>query len=227
MDVERQDRRGFLNKAAHLLGSMWVLCLWPIKVLGFSDSRSLERKATTRRDEGKGLPADEMQEASTYRFKAEYATLLNVLTERMFPDDGHGPSAVDVGVADALLRSLASSSERAQAYSEGLTSIEAVSFKMYSKSFAELLADRQQDMLRHLDHVQQQLDSPADTFLEKVFRKLRFLYFDWQGSRKAAEFWLRLRRDCFRSYYSHELTWQWLGYVGPPFPMGYVKDLGR
>jgi hypothetical protein len=184
-----------------------------------------DHEGLDRAGQNGSLSLDVLSKSSSHSLTPEHVGILSVLVDLICPADGNGPSASDIGVAETLTQWCSSSSEQACLYSEGLGYMNALSRHMYSEPFTKLLPNRQQAMLRHLDNIQAHLSEPATTITARAHRKLRFLYYSWQGSLKTADFWLQLRRDFIRVYYSHSLTWKWLGYVGPPFPKGYANDL--
>lgn len=214
-----QERRRFLRQTVILIGGLVLAKTMGRSVWAFDRNAAM----TVDRRNIVSMPAMFDPQSSSLGGKEEL--LLAALVSAIFPADGTGPSAKDVGVAEALAVSASASGERLRLYREGLARIEEFSLKLYAKSFAGLQQRDQHHMLHQLDHIKRQIDREPAALKDKILRKLRFWYYAWQGALPAADFWLQLQRDSIVAYYSHDLTWKWLGYAGPPFPNGYVNDL--
>jgi hypothetical protein len=67
------------------------------------------------------------------------------------------------------------------------------------------------------------MDDEASTLAKRARRKAYFLYYyRWLGvTAVAAEFSAQIVQDVKERFYSDQLAWAWLGYEGPPFPLGY------
>ncbi len=148
-----------------------------------------------------------------------------MLVDIIFPNDGNGPSTKEIDLVHALSVFVNGSPQRFLAYREGLARVEILSQTLYASRFGELPLESRHRLLAYLDEVKTNIDQPASTLKDKIVRKLRYVYYTWRGVLQTADFWITLRNDSIAVYYSHELTWKWLGYNGPPFPDGYAAEL--
>jgi hypothetical protein len=214
---EWQDRRTFLCRAA--VGV--VLACVSIGLSRFTFFKPPAAVASTSAPMNRKSEGVRYQNAMIWLLSAEQVELLKTLCGLMFPDDGNGPSALDLKLVEAL----EVSGQSVQLYSEGMKALDTLSRRKYGRPFSLLPVERQISVLHRLDGVVQEIYKAPQNFRSRIVQKLTYLYYWWNGSWRAAEFWCRLRDDACRTYYSHDLTWKWLGYSGPPFPNGYLNDL--
>jgi hypothetical protein len=219
MRTEGYGRRKFLAHTLFIIGGLLVARgIWP-------SVWSVHRSILQMPDRGNGSAMQTPSDTRSSRFDDIEDTILEALVDIIFPDDGNGPSAKDIGLAAILRASVIVSSQRFLSYRTGLARIQRLSWALYAKWFTDLPQEDQYRLLSYLDEVKASIDQEAVALKDKILRKLRFWYYTWQGALPAADFWLQLQRDSIVAYYSHDLTWRWLGYAGPPFPNGYLNDL--
>ena len=152
-------------------------------------------------------------------FSAAERQVAEALAARVMPSDADGPGAREAGVADALdRRLLAESPERRAFYGRGLAGLERASRGRFGRSFAGL-SDTDQDRLL------EELSGVAETrfrgpFTSRIPRRLTVLYYRWRFP--AVDFFAQFVDDVFEAFYTSPVAWGWLGYDGPPMPLGYL-----
>jgi hypothetical protein len=219
MTTEGYGRRWFLRQMFFVISGLLVAKgIWASVWLGHRPILPVPHR-------GSGSAKQTSADMRSFPFSDSEHTILEVLVDIIFPDDGNGPSAKEIKLTAALRTSLIASSQRVLFYRTGLANIERLSWNFYAKCFTDLPKDEQHRLLSYLDQVTASIAQEAVAMTDKIIRKLRYWYYTWQGTLAAADFWLQLQRDSFAIYYSHDLTWKWLGYSGPPFPNGYISDL--
>lgn len=154
---------------------------------------------------------------------AELATI-KALASVIVPSDGNGPGATEVDVAGQLDRSVAGTPRRQESYRIGLAAIDELAMRQYQQVFAALGMKEQTELFGVVDEARQVMEKEPVSILDKASRKIHFLYYyRWLGvSPAAADFSHYIVVDVKLEFYSSQLAWTWLGYEGPPFPLGYV-----
>lgn len=219
MRTECQERRKFLRVTLAIFGGLLVA-----KSIGLPVWAAY-RPASQKTDRGNASFMQTTSESRSTRFDEDEETLLAALVDLIFPNDGNGPSAKEIDVAHALSESASVSSHRLLSYRVGLARIQALSQALYGKKFTDLPQRDRYHLLAYLDEAKANIEQNAATLKDKLVRKWRYVYYTWRGVLQTADFWMTLRSDSVAVYYSHEFTWKWLGYSGPPFPNGYAADL--
>ena len=145
---------------------------------------------------------------------------LNALASLILPSDEVGPGAADAKVTLELDKMLAASRPKQKLYAAGLASLDRWAQRERKKTFAELSAAEQLEVLQTLDSIYQGWSKEVSG-AGKVQRKISALRLMRAGEYSAVEFFPRLDRDVMQIFYTSRVAWNWLGYDGPPMPQGY------
>lgn len=153
---------------------------------------------------------------------AEYA-LVNVLSSLIIPSGIDGPGAIEANVVGHIDRMVTMSPSAKSVYPKGLVAFDVVAQRQYGKLFTELAMPQQIQLFTLVEQASSVMNSDPSSLLLRAYRKLSFwYYFEWLGLRPAAELFDRLLLDTKVGFYSSKVAWDWLGYDGPPFPLGYI-----
>jgi len=151
-------------------------------------------------------------------FTPEEALVVEALASLIVPSDETGPGAKEVGVTASLDRLLAQSPSRQHAYRSGLLACDEWARRQHGRCFAELTVDQQRELLDWVDPAGSRPVKPS-SLGHKVWRKATDVYRKWRCP--FVELFPELARDVMGAFYTHPVTWHWLGYDGPPMPAGY------
>jgi Gluconate 2-dehydrogenase subunit 3 len=121
--------------------------------------------------------------------------------------------------AETLDRLLAGSRERQGLYARGLANFDRFSRNQYGRSFIALSVSEQTDLFREIERL-------ADVGVAGASRAgqifARFLHLYRRTHLPVVRLFPVLIDDVRRAFYTHFVSWQWLGYDGPPMPRGYL-----
>lgn len=168
--------------------------------------------------------AGSVEAGSRWFTPAELATL-KALTSVIIPSDGNGPGATEADLAGQLERFVADTPRRQDLYRTGLAAFDGLAMQQHQQAFATLGIKEQIELFSMVDQARLVREEEPVSIQDKATRKLRFLYyFRWLGvSSPATEFCRYLVTDAKAKFYSSQVAWAWLGYEGPPFPLGYFS----
>lgn len=218
--MNKINRRAFMKKAIYLGAGL-------IAVGGLGGGwKVVERTVVQPEAPGnspKREPGHSQDSAQWFTF-AELATI-KALASVIVPSDGNGPGAAEVDVAGQIDRLVAGTPRRQELYRVGMAAINGVAVQQYQREFAELSVKEQLELFSVVDGASQVMGKEPVSILDKASRKIRFLYYyRWLGVTPAAVgFCNSLVLDVKEKFYSSQLAWTWLGYEGPPFPLGYLS----
>ena len=148
------------------------------------------------------------------------STLLTVLASLIVPADDSSPGAQDLEVVSIMESIIAQSFQRQLGYSRGLYSIDQWAMHKYGSIFINLSQEAQLSLLKLIDQEYKRITENV-SLLRKLSRKYRLLIYARKGLFDAVEFFQTLVKDVFYIFYTSEASWSWLGYDGPPMPLGY------
>lgn len=151
-------------------------------------------------------------------FTAGEAVVVGALASLIVPSDATGPGASEADVTAALDGLLARSEPRRSLYGYGLLACDEWSFREHGRSFVELTADQQRALLSWIDRVDARFNGTSSV-AAKVVRRAVIVYSKWRCP--LFELFPDLVRDVLGAFYTHRVSWEWLGYDGPPMPDGY------
>jgi hypothetical protein len=158
-------------------------------------------------------------------FTAVELATVKALASVIVPPDGNGPGAAEADVAGQLDEMVAGSSKRQALYRTGLAAFDGVAMRRYQRAFAALGSKEQIELFSVVDGARLEMEKTPASILDKASRKVKVLYYyRWLGvTPAAAEFCHYIVVDVKERFYSSQLAWAWLGYEGPPFPLGYFS----
>ena len=219
--MNKMNRRAFMKKAVYLGAGL-------IAVGGLGAGWKVVER-TLVRPEAPGNPpqreSGRAQDSSSWFTLAELATI-KALASVIVPSDGNGPGAAEVDVAGQLDLMVASTPRRQELYRAGLAEIDGMAMHRYQQEFAKLGTKEQIELFSLVDGAMQGMEKEPVSILDKASRKIHFLYYyRWIGvSPAAADFCHYLLLDVKEKFYISPPAWTWLGYEGPPFPLGYFSQ---
>ena len=151
-------------------------------------------------------------------FTPDEALVVTALASLIVPSDETGPGAKEAGVTASLDRLLAQSPSRQRLYRTGLLACDEWARRRHGRRFVELTVDHQREFLHWVDPASPMLERPS-SLSHKLWRKVAGVYRKWRCP--LVELFPDLARDVMGAFYTHPVTWNWLGYDGPPMPAGY------
>jgi hypothetical protein len=143
---------------------------------------------------------------------------LEALSDAIIPSDEHGPGARDAKVVETLDRMLAASRSRQELYARVFTNFDRLSQKRHRRHFADLTAFERTELLREIECLGGAAAGDESrlglvTLSLKLYRNVRT---------PVVRFFPAIVNDVMQAFYTHPVSWQWLGYDGPPMPRGYL-----
>ncbi len=222
--MNNMNRRAFMKKAVYLGAGL-------IAVAGAGVGWKV-MKRTFLRSEGttSSLQQNSVQsgEGPQWFTPAEFATV-KVLASIIVPSDGNGPGAEDADVARQLDQHLSDTPRLQAVYRPGLAAIDQLARGQYGQTFANLPVKDQIELFSAIEGAWIAMEKEPVSVMERAFRKGNFLYYyKWLGiTPAAAQLSGHIIRDVKEQFYSSQLAWAWLGYEGPPFPLGYFSKPDR
>lgn len=222
--MNRMNRRAFIKKAGY-----WAAGV--IAVTGFGLGATLFPRTSAQSADLPGPPTGKIgsvEPGSRWFTPVELATM-KALASVIIPSDGNGPGASEADLAGLLERFVADTPRRQNLYRTGLAAFDGLAMHHHGQAFARLGMKEQVELFSMVDQARLVLDQEPGSIQEKVSRKLRVLYyFRWQGvSAAATEFCRYVVQDSKEKFYSSQVAWVWLGYEGPPFPLGYFSSVDK
>jgi gluconate 2-dehydrogenase gamma chain len=153
-------------------------------------------------------------------FNDHQYTLVATLAALIVPTD-EDPGATEAGVVDYIDRLVAESKSKQTVYVMGLEWLDGVSRERYGRDFLGLAPREQIELLQSIDNASSMRKRYVSNFIERVDRKIDKIWDDLFGIGKNSSFFRVIREDVFHGYYSNPISWDVVGYFGPPQPNGY------
>jgi hypothetical protein len=172
----------------------------------FAGSRALAKRPLPAPGGGQGwLQEDERR-------------FLEALSDAIIPSDDHSPGARDARVVETLDRQLEASQSRQELYARAFASFDRLSQKRHGRHFADLTASERTELLREIERLRGEgtSDGSSTGMLTLSLRLLRNV------RAPVVRLFPVLVNDVMQAFYTHPVSWQWLGYDGPPMPRGYL-----
>jgi hypothetical protein len=154
-------------------------------------------------------------------FSDEEAALVDVLASLIVPSDETSPGAREAEVVDTLDRMVVASPKRRELYWLGLYSFDEWARHQHGRSFLELPASVQLELLTEADQKQRKWGTSASLSGRIARNLVTFLHLAWRGVLPAIRLFPMLVADVQQAFYTSSVGWVWLGYDGPPMPHGY------
>ena len=138
------------------------------------------------------------------------------LAALIIPTDDE-PGATEAGVVDYIDRITAESEKKGRRYSKGLAWLDAFCKSKYGSDFLALEPGDQEQLMH------QALGSRRSTsLLARIGGKLIRIWQGLTGTGLDGRFLNEVRKDVVDGFYSNPIAWQYVGYFGPPHPVGYL-----
>jgi hypothetical protein len=163
-------------------------------------------------------------EGSLRWFTTEEASVAHALANLFVPSDDRTPGLDDIDVlgppAIVLLDKILSADPCKQVdYARGLLSFDIWARQECGCNFAEMTI---KDQVKLLTAAQQCYEGwTGGSTLGKTWHRLRSVTDANNGKFFAARLYPEIRSDCFRVFYTSQVSWVWLDYDGPPMDAGY------
>jgi Gluconate 2-dehydrogenase subunit 3 len=199
------------------LGKKWMR---KMRHLARVTIQSVEDRLESRLSRPEGLAALDRERragAANWFTPTEYR-LVESLASVILPSDEHGPGAREAGVAETLDRLIAQMPGRQPLYARGLRSLDRQASREMGRSFPELGSGNQVSFVKRLETIASGPSRPSSAagrvggLIERLYNKWRF---------PAASFLPEFVDDTMKAFYTSPAAWKWLGYDGPPMPLGY------
>lgn len=222
--MNRMSRRGFMKKAVYLGAGV-------IAVAGMGVGWKLFQRTASQPLPPVTIPTGRsgVSDGGSHWFTPTELATMKALASVIIPSDGNGPGAAEADLASQLEQFVANTPRRQELYRTGLSAFDGLAMQQHQQAFAALGMKEQVELFSMVDQARLVLEKEPVSFQEKVNRKLRVLYyFRWLGvSSAATEFCQYLVLDAKEKFYSSQVAWAWLGYEGPPFPLGYFSSVDK
>ena len=162
-------------------------------------------------------------EAEGQWFTSEEAALVDAMASVIVPSSDDAPGARDLEIlGPSAVRQIenlvAGDRARQVVYARGLIAVDEMARRAMGRTFVELTDDDRKKLVAAMETVAARRNDPARRALT---RRLRHVFGMWRGYSAAAELYSIVVSDTLRVFYSNEVAWLWLGYDGPPMPLGY------
>ena len=136
-------------------------------------------------------------------------------------DDVPGAREVEVmgpSVLQQIDRLVAARADRRAVYARGLAAIDELAQRGHGQRFVDLEEDAQKAILNRMQALHARHVHPGRSGLARRINWTRGML---RGASAAAELYGDIVSDTLRAFYTSEVAWLWLGYDGPPMPLGY------
>lgn len=211
-------RRKFIKLTA-LVGS----------IIGASTILGLGEKVTLSQEKSaKDLVGSRKKGSNSWFSPREYA-IAGALAAMIIPSDETGPGALEANVADSLDRLLAERKNRHTLYQEGLNAFDELSQREYAQGFVELTNKQQINLIERVGNASEELELSEYSLSNRFKRKIKYYYYKYNpnGLGATIDLFPKLVRDVKRAFYTSQVSWDWLGYDGPPQPLGYIGRVSK
>lgn len=173
--------------------------------------------------ESRVLDQDGLHKENRALSSTEY-TFLATLAALVLPSEAHSPGADEARVAQKIASMLGRDISMKNRYLEGFLSLDRLAETRYGNGFLSLSPSQQLELVTFLDTAGKHIYAEASTFAARLRRKLHYWYYRvWIRLTPTVDFWRQLQSDIVTQFYASSVAWDWLGYNGPPFPLGYAN----
>ena len=222
--MNKMNRRAFMRKAVYLgaglIAVTGVGAWWRVVPRAFGEPVPVDPSSKRK--------ADASRAGTQWFTVVEFATV-KALASVIVPSDGNGPGAAEADVAGQLERFVADTPRRQDLYRTGLAAFDGLAMQQHQQAFAALGPKAQIELFNMVDEARLVMEKTPASILDKASRKVKVLYYyRWLGvTPAAAEFCHYIVVDVKARFYSSQVAWAWLGYEGPPFPLGYFSSVDK
>lgn len=228
MRRERITRREFLRRG---LVSLTAFAAWrPAGRFGYTTGKGTRRLGDK---ETRGLSPDHLVSPSPHPQVSpspapllalsphEYVTVA-AIAALIVPTD-HNPGATEANVAGYIDRKVSRDAAERQRYANGVRWIDEASGKHFGRKqcFIDLSAEQRTEVLKATEATLDMRLRPVTSLWARAWRKVQKTYDDLFGLGAGAAFFRFVREDTLAGFYTNPISWNMLGYIGPPQPRGY------
>lgn len=163
-------------------------------------------------------------------FTRNEADLVEALASLIIPSDEERPGIAEVEVLGpspirVIEAWISESPRKKRLYSRGLVSFRNIAQRRFGRPPQELSREDQREILEYLAQRDRDGRKKSGT-LGKAAKIARRVGWVFDGSLDAIELFSVLTDDSKAVFYTSRVSWIWLGYDGPPMPLGY-PDLDK
>lgn len=211
-------RRKFIKRIV-FVGS----AIGAMTILGASGKVALDRRRIRNKK-----PVRSRKENSKSWFTSREYALVGSLAALIVPSDETGPGALDTEVVNTIDSMVSKSQSRQTLYTKGLKAFDEAAQHKYNLPFIKLTYEQQIDLLKLVDRVHEELILRDYSLLNRINRKFKYYkYTKWDGLGATTDMFPTLVKDVIQSFYTTQVAWDWLGYDGPPQPIGYIGEVSE
>jgi hypothetical protein len=174
------------------------------------------------KETGLQVSADVEETKDTFLNSHQYA-MVAILANIIVPPDEPSSDA-QTGVADQINTLLAQANDSHRVmYRKGLKWMDELSQSSYGNRFLDMDRRDQVDLVRRMAKMASIAFTKPRGLGPRLKRKfLQTWYGVFDIMDKNVGFFNRLRKDVILAYYSNPMSWDDIGYFGPPQPVGYL-----
>ncbi len=209
-------RRKFIKLTA-LVGSI----IATPTILGLGEKIALGQEKSA-----KDLVRNRKKGSNSWFSPREYV-IAGALAALIIPSDETGPGALEANVVDSLDRLLAERKNRHTLYKEGLNAFDELARSKYSQEFIKLTQEQQLSLLELVSSTSEELVLTDFSLSNRINRKIKYYYYKYfsHGFGATIDLFPKLVKDVKNAFYTSQVSWDLLGYDGPPQPWGYIGRL--
>lgn len=204
------NRRQFIIKST--LGVCGLGAAYGTAKVAFSSNP--QGKPSFQSDDSERIDIPPYNENARFLKPHQYAVVATIAALIVPTDDE--PGATEAGVVDHIDTVVASSEKKQKLYTNGLNWLDRFCQKKYGDTFLNIARVKQMDILS----LQYDMFQGTSLYI-RVGRKLFDIWGGITGSRLNRRFLRAIHKDVVEGFYANPVSWQQVGYFGPPNPVGY------
>jgi hypothetical protein len=126
-------------------------------------------------------------------------------------------------VAGYVDRKVSRDAAERKRYADGVRWMDGASGKLFGRGkwFIDLSPAEQTAVLTAAEETLNMRLRPVTSLWARAWRKVQKTYDDLLGLGAGAAFFRFVREDTLAGFYTNPISWNMLGYIGPPQPRGY------
>lgn len=174
----------------------------------------------------KDLERNQKKGSNKWFNSREYA-IVGALAAMIIPSDETGSGALEANVVGSLDHLLAERKDRHTLYKEGLNAFDELARSKHSQEFIKLTQEQQLSLLELVSSTSEELVLTDFSLSNRINRKIKYYYYKYfsHGLGATIDLFPKLVKDVKNAFYTSRVSWDWLGYDGPPQPLGYIGRL--
>jgi hypothetical protein len=204
------NRRQFIIKSAIGVCGLSVAC--GTAKVAFSSNKDRHSLFQSANSEKIAIPPynEEVLFLSQHQYE-----LVATLSALIIPTDDE-PGATEARVVDHIDRLTAASETKQKLYSRGCRWLDKFCQEKYDRGFMDLTLNRQMEIMSLAYN-----DRAGRAFFQRFRRKLTDIWDGVFAVRMDRKFLREIYNDTVEGFYANPVSWQQVGYFGPPNPVGY------